>query len=71
MSSQMAATSFLISRGSPSCLLHLWEALQEQLVGLTLPPFKLLPLYWDLNHVRFSVTLFRVESLFPTALQFS
>ena len=34
-------------RGVPSCILPLWEDLQDQKVGLTQTPFKLLPLHWD------------------------
>ena len=49
-------------RGSPSCFLPLWKALQDQRVGLTQGPFKLLPLRWDLEHVRFCVHPLRVES---------
>lgn len=34
-------------RGSPSCLLSLWNAFQDQQVGLTLAPLKLLSLCQD------------------------
>lgn len=47
------------------------EALQDHQVGLTQSPFKLLPLHWDLECVRFCLHLWRVESLFPTALYLS
>ena len=43
----MAATSVYIPWGTPSCLLPFQEALQDQLVGLTQAPLKLLPLCWD------------------------
>ena len=42
-----------LSKGSPSCLLPLWETLQDQQVGLTQAPFKFLPLFWDSKHMRF------------------
>ena len=57
-----------LSRMSPSYLLPLWEALQDQQVGLTQGPFKLLLLPWALKCVRFCVYPLTVESLFPTAL---
>ena len=43
----MVAASIFIPRGSPSCLSFLQEALQDQQVGLTLAPFKLLLLCRD------------------------
>ena len=53
---------------SPSSLLSLWEALQDQQVGLTQAAFKLLLLLWVLEPVRFCVCPLRMESLFPPAL---
>ena len=47
------AANISIPRGCPSYLLSLWEALQDQQVGLTQTPFKLLPLPWDSECVRF------------------
>lgn len=58
----------LYPQGSPRCLLLLWEALQDHQVGIIQSPFKLLPLHWDLEHVRFCLHFLRVESLFLTAL---
>lgn len=37
-------------------------------MGLTPAPFKLLPLQWDSEHVRFCVCPLRAESVFATAL---
>ena len=37
--------------GGPGFLLPLCEALHDLQVGLTQAPFKLLPLYWDLDLV--------------------
>ena len=54
-----------------SCLLSLQVALQNQQVGLTQSPFKLLILCWYSEHVRFCANPLRVESLFLTALQSS
>ena len=67
----MPSTSVYVPRGSSSCLLPLWEALQDQQVGLTWGPFKLLPLHWVLEHVGFCVSSIRLESLFPTVLWLS
>ena len=67
----MASASVCVSRGSCSCLLPLGEALQDQQVGMTQAPFKLLPLCWILEHARFCMHPLRAESLFPTALQLS
>ena len=53
--------------GGAHGLLPLREALQDQQVGLTQAPFKLLLLPWISEHVRFCVRPLRVESLFPTA----
>ena len=49
----MAATSVYVPRGSPTSLLPLWEALQDQQVGLTQIPFKWLLLHRDLEYVKF------------------
>ena len=46
-------SSVCIPRGSTSWLLPLQKVLQDQQVGLTWAPFKLMPLCWDLQHVRF------------------
>lgn len=43
------------------------EIHQDQQVGLTHALFKLLPLYQELKHVRFSSNPLIVESLLPTA----
>ena len=66
----MVATSVSIHTGSPCCLLALREALQDQQVGLTQAPFKLLPLRGDLEHVRFCVRPLRAESVY-LAIRFS
>ena len=68
---KLSAASVSIPRGSRSCLLPLQEALQGQQMGLTLAPFKLLPLFWDSEHVRFCMCPLKVESLFPLTLQLS
>ena len=62
----LPASQFL--GGVPSCLLLLQEALQDQQMGLTQASFKLLPLHWDSEHVRFCVCPLRVESLLPITL---
>ena len=49
----MATTSISVLRRSLSCVLPPWEAFQDQQVGLTQAPFKLLPLYLDLEHRHF------------------
>ena len=43
----------LCPQGESSCLLPLWEALQDQQLPLTQAPFKLLLQSWVLEHVRF------------------
>ena len=68
---QISVTSMYVPRVSSSCLLPLQESLQDQQMGLTQAPFKLLPLHWVSDHVRFCVCRTRTESLFPTALQIS
>ena len=50
-------------QGESSCLLPLWEALQDQQLPLTQAPFKLLLQYWVLEHVRFCMPALRVESI--------
>ena len=67
----MAASSVYVPMGSFSCLLPLWEALLHQQESLTQTPFKLLPLSWDVEHVRFCVSPLRVETLYVTALWLS
>ena len=49
--SEMASASIYVLRGNFSCLLLLQEALQDQQMGMTQAPFKLLPLPWVLEHV--------------------
>ena len=61
----MSVASVTVPRGSPSCLLLLWEALQDQQVGLTQAPSQLLPLFWVAEQVRYYALPLRVESLFP------
>ena len=67
----MATTTVYVSKGSPSCLLHVWEAIQDQLVVLIQAPFKLMLLHWDLEFMGFCMCLLNVESLFSTALLIS
>ena len=67
----MADASFLWPQGELHGLLPLREALQDQQVGLMQVPFKLLPLPWVPEHVKFCVGLLRVVSLFPTAIWLS
>ena len=67
----MAATSISTTKGSLSCLLPLWEALQNQQVYLTQDLFKSLPLCLVSDHVRFCMHPLRAMSLFPTSLQLS
>ena len=67
----MAAASVYDHRGSPSSLLPLQEAHQDQQVGQTQNPFKLLSLHWVSECVRFCMCFIRVESLLPTVLWFS
>ena len=59
---KVAATSIDVPRVSLSCLLPLQEDLQDQQVGLIQVPFKLLPLHWESEHVRFCMCPLRVES---------
>ena len=55
--------SVYVPRVSPSCILPLWEALQDQKAVLTHAPFKLLLLPWVSEHVRFCVCPLIVESV--------
>lgn len=56
----------------PTCLLSLQKALQDQQVGLTQAFFRLLPLCWVLEHVRFcSCPLGAIFSCNPSALQYT
>ena len=64
----MAVANIYVLRVSTSCLLPLWETLQDQQVILTQDLFKLLLLTWVPECVRFCVCPLRVESLFPTTL---
>ena len=64
-------SSVCVPRMTSSCFLFLWETLQDQQVGLTQAPFKLLLLPWVPEHVRFCVLPLRVESLFHTVLRLS
>lgn len=57
--------------GTPSCLLSLWEALQDQKVEQIQDPFKLLLLHCISECVIFCMSPLKVESLFPTALWLS
>ena len=60
--------SVCVPRVSPSCLLPLWETLQDQQVGPRQASFKLLLLPWVLERVWFCECPLRVESVFPTVL---
>ena len=64
----MAVASIDVPRVSSSFLLPLQETLQDQEVGLTQTPFKLLLLLWVPGSVRFCLCSLRVESLLPIAL---
>ena len=59
---KIAAVSIYVSRGYPSGFLPL----QDQQMYLTQASFKLLPLHWNSEHVRFCVCPLKVESLCPT-----
>ena len=61
----MAATNAYVPRVSCSCLLLLREILQDQQVGLTQAPIKLLLLPWVLECVKFCGCPLRVKSLSP------
>lgn len=59
----MAVTSLSDSpQESPSCLLLVWEALQDQQVGLTQGPFKLLRTCWVSECVKFLHAPFKSRS---------
>ena len=60
-----------VPRVSSSCLPPLQEAFQDQRLGRTQDPFKLLLVYRVPKHVRFCVCCLRMESLFSTALWLS
>ena len=53
---KMDSSSVYVPMGSFNCLLPLWKALLEHQEGLTQAPFKLLPLCWGTDHVRFCMT---------------
>ena len=57
----MAGTSIYVLWGSPSCLLTLQEAFQDQQVSLTQAPCRLLLLYWVSVCVRFCECPLRLE----------
>ena len=59
---QSGCLQCLCPQGESSCLLPLWEALQDQQLPLTPDPFKLLLQPWVLEHVRFCMPPLRVES---------
>lgn len=67
---QMAAIIVYVPRESPTCILPVWEALQDH-SGLIQVSFKLLPLFCSLKYVKFCAHLLRVDSLFLTALWLS
>ena len=64
----LASTNVYVPRVSGSCLLPLWEVLQDQQVGLTQALSKVLLLPWIPEHVRVCVLLVKGKSLFPSAL---
>ena len=66
----MAAASVCVPTVSPSCLLPLWEAPQDQQVGLTQSPFKLL-LPSGVLECEILCAPLRAESLFPTVVWLS
>lgn len=49
---ELAAVRISVLSRHPSCLLPLWQALQDQQVGLTPATFKLLPLCLYFEHVK-------------------
>ena len=57
----MTASSIYVPKRSPSCLLLLWEVLQDQQVGLTQATFKWLPIGWVSKPVRFCVCALKSE----------
>ena len=62
----MAASSVHVSTLSSSCLLLLWESLQDQQVGLTQAPLKLLLCSGSRN---FYVQLLKIDSLLKMNLE--
>ena len=62
----MAASSVHVSTMSSSCLLLLWESLQDQQVGLTQAPFKLLLCSGSWN---FYVQLLKIDSILKMNLE--
>lgn len=52
---KMVVVSVYVFEVSSTCFLPLWEALQDQQVGPTQAPFKLLLQPWVLEDVRFHV----------------
>lgn len=48
---KMASAIVSVLRWCPFCLLPHQEFLQDQQVGLSQSSFKLLPLFWDLEHL--------------------
>ena len=65
---KMTASRVYVPRMSCSCLLHVQKTLQDQQIGLTQAPTKLLLLSCVPEGVRFSMCPLRVTSLFPPAL---
>lgn len=64
----MADTSISVPRGeSQMPPASFYKTLQDQQVGLTQAPFKLLPLRWDLEQMSFCICPLRMETRFPTA----
>lgn len=59
----MFAAYIFVLRMSPSCLLPLQEAHQDQQMGPTQGPFKLLPLCWISECVGFCMCTLRMKSL--------
>ena len=53
----------LCPQGESSCLLPLWEALQDQQLPLVQAPFKLLLQPWVLEHVRCCMSPLRAVSI--------
>ena len=68
---QNSCHQHLCPQGKPHLPPPFREVPQDQQVGLTQAPFKLLPLGWISEHVRFYMSPLREESMFPTALWLS
>ena len=66
--SKTAVPSVCVPRVSSSCLLSLQETLQDQQVGLTQAPFKLLLLPWILECELLCVPFKRGVSISPSPL---